>query len=186
MGRKSRENLTNLVNQNIHDNTQKEILASMVREVLKEYRDSHFNWISDELKKAKYNSTQTLEQYLNAITGSVPRVGRIDDIDVGNHRRPLNITPTEDDQLPSANIIQSAKYSKRSSKICEIEITVISSIDLNNRTVIPVLRTSRTNYKDQTTLLAPVIRVASSNKLHVGFREIAGKTQSINLEIVVL
>ena len=50
MAQKSRPDLTTLVDQNVYDNTNKEILAAMLREVLKDFKDSHFNWISDELK----------------------------------------------------------------------------------------------------------------------------------------
>lgn len=132
MSRKSRQDLAALVDQNVYDNTNKEILAAMVRDVLLDYRDSHFNWISDELKTAKYNSTQTLEQYLNTIAGSVPVYGTVLDIDVGNNSDPVNFTVD--------GIISSAKYLHRSSFKCQIEVNF--NVNIGNKRLIPVATTA--------------------------------------------
>ena len=62
----TRQELTSKIETFIHDNNSKEVTASNVREVLKDFRDSNFNIDDDELRTMKYNSTQTLEEYLNS------------------------------------------------------------------------------------------------------------------------
>ena len=176
MSRKSRQDLAALVDQNVYDNTNKEILAAMVRDVLLDYRDSHFNWISDELKTAKYNSTQTLEQYLNTIAGSVPVYGTVLDIDVGNNSDPVNFTVD--------GIISSAKYLHRSSFKCQIEVNF--NVNIGNKRLIPVATTDSTDWAAQGTILTPVIRRISTTQIRVSMREVTGETQSINLEIIAL
>jgi len=176
MSRKSRQDLAALVDQNVYDNTNKEILAAMVRDVLLDYRDSHFNWISDELKTAKYNSTQTLEQYLNTIAGSVPVYGTVLDIDVGNNSDPVNFTVD--------GIISSAKYLHRSSLKCQIEVNF--NVNIGNKRLIPVATTDSTDWAAQGTILTPVIRRISTTQIRVSMREVTGETQSINLEIIAL
>ena len=176
MSRKSRQDLAALVDQNVYDNTNKEILAAMVRDVLLDYRDSHFNWISDELKTAKYNSTQTLEQYLNTIAGSVPVYGTVLDIDVGNNSDPVNFTVD--------GIISSAKYLHRSSFKCQIEVNF--NVNIGNKRLIPVATTDSTDWAAQGTILTPVIRRISTTQIRVSMREVTAVTQSINLEIIAL
>ena len=184
MAQKSREDLTALVDQKVYDNTQKEILASMMREVLKDFKDSHFNWISDELKTAMYNSTQTLEQYLNTVTGSVPRRGRIVNVDVGNNGRPANIDIASNNDVPNG-IITSASYVHRESLKCQIKI--VTSIPVNTRMVIPVLRTpSKNNWQAQTTLGACVMVIDSSHEIHLNIRELSPTTQNLDIEIIVM
>jgi len=183
MGRKSRENLTNLVNQNIHDNTQKEILASMVREVLREYRDSHFNWISDELKKAKYNATQTLEEYLNTIAGSVPLYGVITGVNVGLSSGNIDIRDPQGN--PQSDIIQSAKYLSGNNTYDSL-IEINFSVNLANKRLIPVITTSSTDFDNQNDTCSPVIRRIAPKRIHMYLRKIAPVTQSLDIEIIAI
>ena len=184
MAQKSREDLTTLVDQKVYDNTQKEILASMMREVLLDYRDSHFNWISDQLKTAMYNQTQTLEQYLNAIAGSVPQRGRVVNIDIGNNGRPENIDLASSTELPN-NIITSAKYINRGPYVCGVEMEL--SINIGNKAVIPVIRANNRNNSDaQNTLCAPVVIIDSTTKVYIALREVKGVAQNIDIEIIVI
>ena len=176
MSRKSRQDLAALVGQKVYDNTQKEILAAMVRDVLLDYRDSHFNWISDELKGAMYNSTQTLEQYLNTIAGSVPVYGTILNVDVGDHNLPAS--------LNSDGIISSASYLDRGNYRCNLEVNF--NINIGNKRLVPVLTTNSSNWKAHGTLLNPVIRRISTTQIHISMREIVSSLQSLNIEIIAL
>ena len=177
MAQKTRAQLTEIVEQNIYDNTQKEILAEMVREVLKDYRDSHFNLIDDELRNAKYNSTQTLEQYLNTIAGSVPIIGRVLDFNVGI---PSGVT-LEVDGIISSAITKGYSYISYDSLI-EINF----SVNIANKRLIPVITTSSTDFDNQNDTCSPVIRRVSSTQIHLYLRKIAERTQSLDIEIIAI
>mgnify|MGYP003677822128 FL=1 len=149
----------------------------MVRDVLLDYRDSHFNWISDELKLAKYNSTQTLEQYLNTIAGSVPVYGKLLGVDVGNNSLPSNITVDN-------GIISNASYINRASYVCQIEINFTPNI--GNKRLVPVITTSAANWSAQSHILSPVIRRVSTTQILLTLRETTGITQSLDIEIIAI
>ena len=181
MAQKSRVQLTEIVEQNIYDNTQKEVLASMVREVLKDYRDSHYNLIDDELRTVKYNSTQTLEQYLNTIAGSVPVYGRILNFDVGlGSGFDLEI----DDNPPG--IISSAITKGYPYITPDSLIEINFSTNIANKRLIPVLTTNSENWNYQNDICTPTIRRITPTQIHLGLREIAGVAQSLNIEIIAI
>jgi len=177
MSKKTRVQLTEIVEQNIHDNTQKEILAEKVREVLKDYRDSHFNLIDDELKDVMYNSTQTLEQYLNTIAGSVPIIGRVKDFNVGI---PSGVT------LEVDGIISSAITKGYSFITPDSLIEINFSVNIANKRLIPVITTSSTNWDYQNDICTPVIKRISSNQIWVALRKLEAVTQSLNIEIIAI
>ena len=178
MAQKSRVQLTEIVEANIYDNTQKEVLASMVREVLKDYRDSHYNLIDDELRTIKYNSTQTLEQYLNTIAGSIPVVGRVLTFDVGAvYTQPLNV----DGIISSATSLAPSPNNAPDSLI-EINF----SINIANKRLIPVLTTNSSNWNSQNDICTPVIRRISITQIHLALREIQPSAQSLNIEIIAI
>lgn len=176
MAQKSREDLTTLVDQKVYDNTQKEILASMMREVLLDYRDSHFNWISDQLKTAMYNQTQTLEQYLNAIAGSVPIYGRVLNVDVGQNSGNLSV----DGAIASASFTAGGGHDSR--------IRIVFSQSFGNKRLIPVLTIPANvhNWNDQNDICTPVIRRVSTTEIELSLREVSGNLQNLDIEIIVI
>ena len=177
MAQKSRAQLTQVVDQNVYDNTQKEILAEMVREVLKDYRDSHFNLIDDELKNYKYNSTQTLEQYLNTIAGAVPVVGRIINFDVG-----LGSGST----LNTDGIIQSAETLGIPAITRDSLIEMTFSIDVSNKRLIPVIYSDSNDWSSQNDICTPVLRRISTTRVRLTIREVAQTAQNLNIEIIAI
>ena len=178
MGQKSRPDLTALVDQKIYDNTQKEILASMVRDVLKDFKDSHFNWISDELKTAMYNSTQTLEQYLNAIAGAVPIYGRVLNGDVGESSGDLSVD----------GAIASASFTAGGAGRHDSLIRIVFSQSFGNKRLIPVITIAGNvyNWNDQNDICTPVIRRVSTKIIELSLREVASHTQNLDIEIIVI
>ena len=177
MAQKSREDLTQLVEQKVYDNTQKEILASMMRDVLFEFKDSHFNWISDQLKTVKYNETQTLEQYLNAIAGSVPTYGRVLNFDVGAGS---GITLGVDGIISSAVTIGYTSFTQNSL----IEINFSQSIA--TKRLIPVLTTAAQNWDDQNDVCAPTIRRISTTQIHLALKQVENNPQNLDIEIIAI
>ena len=176
MSRKSRQDLAALVDQKVYDNTQKEILAAMVRDVFLDYRDSHFNWISDELKLAKYNSTQTLEQYLNTIAGSVPVYGRVLNVDVGKSSGNLNVD----------GIISSASFTDGGGN--DSRIRVVFSQNIGNKRLIPVFTVAANvlNWNSHNDVCAPVIRRVSTTEIDLTLREVSGDLQKLDIEIIAI
>ena len=174
MSPKSRVELNQLVEQNIYDNNNKEILAEMLREVLLEYITSNFNLIDDELKEVKYNSTQTLEQYLDTVIGAVPVYGVVEGVNVG----------ASSGSLTTSGIISSASYTGGGGNSSLITINFSESIA--NKILIPVLTTTSLDYNAQNTLLVPVIRVEGSQTITITIREFYDGDQNVNIKIIVM
>lgn len=174
MSQKSRADLTSVIGSNIFDNNNKEILAAMLRVVLTDFRDSKFNLIDDQLKLVNYNATQTLEQYLNSIIGSLPVYGTVEGINFG----------LSSGSLTTSGIITSATYIAGTGNDSLIEVNFSQSI--SNRRLIPVATTTSPNWDAQNDIGSPVLRRISSTRIHVAVRKLAAVTQDINLEIIAL
>jgi len=174
MSQKGRVALKQVVDQKIYDNNNKEILASMHREVLADYRDSNFNLIDDELKNVKYNSTQTLEQYLNSVIGAVPVYGTLENVDVATNPGPIT----------TSGIIANASYTFASGP--DGLITINFSENIANRRLIPVLTTTSSNWDAQNDVCNPVIRRISSTQITLALREVSTNLQSLNIEIIAI
>ena len=182
MSIKSRQGLEDITNINILNNLNKEILASMVREVLKDYRDSHYNLIDYELKSIKYNSTQTLEQYLNTIAGSVPVYGRILNFDVGLGS---GVDLVIDNNPPGIISSASTKGYPYITNNSLIEINF--NINIANKRLIAVLTTNSENWDYQNDICTPTIRRIATQQIHLGLRQIVpGIPQSLNIEIIAI
>ena len=179
MSQKSRADLTSVIGSNIYDNTNKEILAAMVRAVLNDFRDSKFNLIDDELKGVTYRTVsgvkQTLEQYLNALVGAIPLWGSTDYFDIASTTG--NIQPYSDN-----GIVSSMTYIRLGSSDCEITVNLSKSVD--TRKVMFSIYTESSNMQQQNDVCTPVIRKISSTTFKVGLREVSGETQKIRLEIL--
>lgn len=184
MGQKGRTGLEKIVNKNVYDNLNKEILAKMLREVLRDYRDSHFNLKEGELANIKYNSTQTLAQYLSNFIGRTPLVGTLLNLDIGGGQNNDQINVKQGDD----NIIVNASFIKGASNSNEIEIVLNDSYI--GREVIPVVLTYSPLLEAQTNLLTPVIRrvntTESNKKIRLAIREAYNQLQDINIQIIIL
>ena len=179
MAQKTRTGIDQSITANVYDNTQKEILAAMVREVLGDFRDSYFNLLDDELQNLKFNSTQTLGQYLNTIAGSVPKSGTVLGIDVGE-----GYPPSTNFDIAPGGIISSANFIQTNGRDTEIEINFSESIE--GKKIIPVFKTRSLNYSRDNDLAAPVIFFVSSNKIRVALREFSDDAQGVDLEIIII
>lgn len=179
MGQKSRNDLTSVIGSNIFDNNNKEILASMVRVVLNDFRDSKFNLIDDELKGVTYQTIggnkQTLEQYLNSVVGALPVYGTITNVDPGGA---VGVTYT------SGGIITSAKSIDRQHNDTLIEVNFSQSIA--NRRIIPLINYTSEYWGKANDFCVPVIKRISSTRIHLAIREVSGGVQKINFEIIAL
>lgn len=175
MAQKGRTGLEQVVDQNIYDNNNKEILASMHREVLTDYRDSHFNLIDDELANIKYNSTQTLAQYLDSVIGAVPVYGTVEGVDVA---------APAGGSLTTSGIISSAAYTFSSGP--DGLLTINFSESVSNRRLIPVLTTTSSDWDAQNDVCSPVIRRISSQQITLALREVSQNLQNLNIEIIAI
>lgn len=175
MAQKDRNNITQAVNQNVYDNTNKEILASMLRDVFNDYRDSFFNLIDDHLKNMLYEEGQTLEQVINASANVPPLWGSTDWFDVG--------TPDGDiENYSPKGIVSSMSYERTGNHDSQITINFSKSI-LNRKLAVNVFFNG-SNYNDNNDVCVPVIRVVSSTQIKVALREVSSNNQKIRLEIL--
>ncbi len=172
MAQKTRVDISNAIASNIFDNNNKEILASNVRSVLGDVRDSYFNIKDDELKNYKYNNTQTLEQYLAAVVGSLPIYGVVTGVNVGENLKTYSGT----------GIISGATGIDRDGDDFLLEINFTQSIA--NRRLIPVLTTTSSDYKSSNNVLYPVIRRISSTRINLSLRQYGNRPQNLNIEII--
>lgn len=174
MAQKRRTGIDQIIQANIYDNTQKEILAAMVREVFADFRDSYFNLLDDKLQNLKYNDAQTLSEYLATVAGAVPKSGQVLNIDIGDPLKSFTVD----------GIISSASSIERTSDGTLIEINFSESIA--GKKIIPVLATKSLNWLDQNDLAAPFYRYISSTRINVGLRQFDDPDQSIDLQIIVI
>lgn len=177
MSQKSRADLTSVIGSNIFDNNNKEILASMLRLVLNDFRDSKFNLIDDELKNVTYRTVsgvkQTLEQYLNSIVGAIPIYGTILGVEVGTSN-----------SYSSTGIITSCNFVTGTGNDTLLEVNFSQSI--SNRRLIPVLTTTSSSWDAQNDIATPVIRRISSTRIHLALRELSRNVQNLNIEIIAI
>lgn len=171
----TRAELTGKIETLIHDNNSKEVTALNVREVLKDFRDSNFNIDDDELRTMKYNSTQTLEEYLNSIVGAVPLWGSTDYFDPSSSSG--NIESYSDNGIVSSN-----NYLNTSSE--RSEITVNFSQSIADRKLSISIHTDRTNVAGESNYTSTVIYRVSSTQIKIGLRELGGYVGKIRFEIL--
>mgnify|MGYP001371195077 CR=1 FL=1 len=177
MAKKGRNGLEQAVGTNIYDNANKEILASMIRSVLEDYRDSHFNLLDDQLANLKFNSEKTLQQYLNDKIGRIPKYGTFGPVEVG-------VDPNQNYNVDG--LIKEAKtntVSNGSDHLIRIEFNE----SVANRRLIPVLTyPSGVDWNQQNDIAYPVIRRIGSTTIDLALREISGGVQSLTIEIIAI
>jgi hypothetical protein len=178
MAQKSRTGIDKSISDNIYDNTQKEIRAEMVREVLEDVRDSFFNLIDDRLASVKFNNDMTLQQYLDTIAGSVPKFGTVLNIDIGGGSGSSGALTVDNGIILNASVLQ------RSGSDTEIEINFKESIE--GKRIIPVFKTRSLNYNANNDVGSPVVFFVSNTRIKVGLREVSSEAQSLDLEIIVI
>lgn len=174
MAQKRRTGIDQSITANVYDNNQKEILAAMVREVLADFRDSYFNLLDDKLQGLKFNDTQTLQQYLDTIAGSVPKSGTVLNVDVAGALGTYSVD----------GIISSASMIDRNDVMSVIEINFTESI--SGKRIIPILKTRSQDSNSQKDITPPVVRVISSTRINIIIREVFSTVQALDLEIIIL
>lgn len=175
MAQKGRNDITTAINSNIYDNNNKEILAQMVRAVMQDFRDSHFNLKDDELANIKYNSNTTLSQKLDNSANLPPLWGSTDYFDVGSTNG--SIVAFGDN-----GIVQNMNYIKLTKNDCELTLTLSKSIA--NRKICISMFTNSTDLDANNDICCPVIRIVDSQTVKVALREVSGNEQSIRLELL--
>lgn len=175
MSQLSRTDLTELLERLIYDNNNKEITAQNVRNVIKDFRDSNYNIEDDELKDFKYNSSQTLEDYLNSLIGAIPLWGSTDYFNTGSSSG--NIQSYNDNGIVSSMI-----YSE--SGDTGSELTINFSQNISNRKISIQIHTDSSNMNYENDLSATVVRRIGPTQIKVGIREFASIQQKTRLEIL--
>ena len=174
MAQKGRSDLVGESNSTFPTNNSKSIKAVNHRAYNDDIIDSTFNLIDDELKGVKYNSTQTLEQYLNSVIGAVHIYGTLENVDVATNPGPIT----------TSGIIANASYTFASGP--DGLITINFSENISNRRLIPVLTTTSSNWDAQNDVCNPVIRRISSTQITLALREVSTNLQSLNIEIIAI
>lgn len=178
MGQKNRADITSVISSNVYDNTNKEILASMMRTVLTDFNDSFFNNLTDELKSKKYNSTQNLEQYLSTLVGSIPLKGSTDWFDPSSS--------TGNIQSYSENgIVSSMAYANPNNERTEITVNFSQSI-ATKEFILTLYSDNVSSVQLEANYCTPVIARISSTQIKIGIREIGGYAGKIRIGIIAL
>lgn len=176
MAQKNRNDITNSISSNIYQNTNKEITATMLREVLTDIKDSFFNNLSDELRSKKYNNSQSLEEYLGNLIGKPTLWGSTDWFDPSSANG--NIEEYEDN-----GIVSSISYSNPNNERSFLIINF--SKDISDRKIDVNLFTDNfSSTQLESNYCAPVIANFSFNQIRVGLREIGGYNGKIRIEVM--
>lgn len=185
MAQKNRADITSAISSNVYDNTNKEILASMVRAVLTDFNDSFFNNLTDELKSKKYNSTQTLEEYLNTLIGSIPLKGSTDWFDPSSANG--SVESYEEGGQPNNGIVSNWSYDNPNNE--RSILTVNFSQSIANREILLTIYTSDERVSSpqlESNYCVPIIGRVGSFQIKIGIREIGGYVGKIRIGIIAL
>lgn len=174
MAQKGRDDMMSTINSNVYDNNNKEILALMVRNVLKDLKDSYFNLIDDRLASLKYDENNTLAQVLANSANIPPLWGSSDYFDVGSADG--NIQTYSD-----KGIVQTMGYNRQDSSNCEVTLYIPKGI--GNRKVLVNVFHDDIFYANNNDICAPVIRV-TGGEVKIALREVTKKSQKIRVEIM--
>lgn len=174
----SRTAIQQVIDTNVYDNTNKEILASMLRTVFEELMNSNFNKTDDQLMTMRYNASQTLAEYLTAIP--VIRHSRVGFFDPGSEtNKTLTIT--------GSNVITAATYQYTSGTSGKIVLTF--SENISARHFIFSIETGRigdTALRYDSTICMPAWRIDTPTQISIGLFEGVRETQELYLHITIL
>lgn len=179
----NREEIAQLINENIYDNSYKEITAAMVREVFEQYKESFFNLVDDRLKTLWYDNNSTLEEV------------------IGNMEPPywgstgyFNIHPDNDGNTISSGtgyggngMVSSVIYhALGGSESSDASLEIHVNKDISNKKLMVQVHTSSNSesvMNESNDVMTPIIYRLNSNTLYVALREYGSHTQNIRLEI---
>lgn len=171
----TRAEIQQLIESKIYDNLNKEILASMVREVLEGFKDSYFNLDEDELANQNYNSTQTLSQFFNTLP-NIKR-GTIGSFDFGGS----GTVPV------SGSFINSASYGLSNTDDVIINVSINENIAQKTFFI-----SSFTNeigdagLNERNDIAFPVYRVDPGNVLSIAFRNLGNNNTGYKFNIFMI
>ena len=112
----TRQQLEQLIINNLPDNNNKEISAQLLREVLEAFNDSKFHLDEDFLQSQLYQLNQTLQQRLQGLPiEQVAKLGTYSFDDAGTE--PVAVMEDPDD------IIESATRTKQGNRVLFIDVT---------------------------------------------------------------
>lgn len=174
---KGRNDVQQVIDTNVYDNNNKEIMASMMRTILEELKVSYFNLTDDQLQNIKYNSSQTLNQFLSTLP-VIKRctigpfdvaAGGVNDLDV------------------SGDLIVSATQSVLAGSDSKIVIDFSESI-INKDFIFTYFVTdigdSPLNISND--IIPPVYRKDTATRISLGIREVSGGISNTYLRIIIL
>lgn len=172
----SRNTIQQLIDSKIFDNNNKEILASMVREVLEEMMNSDFNKTDDQLQNLKYNSSLTLAQKFNQTPQiNVCYVGPIE-IKVSNGAIGFG----------GAFVVGATTSPNGGGQIIFVDFAGINVLE--KTFIITGLSGSAGDFglEQDASHGGITYRRDSTSRISIGMREIAGFTQELYLQIVII
>lgn len=145
----TRQQLEQLINNNLPDNNNKEISAQLLREVLEEINTSKFHLDEDFLQNQLYQLNETLQQRLQGLPiEQVAKIGTYSFDDAGTE--PVDVMEDPDD------IIESVTRTKLGDKVLFIDITFnLLSVIGRDIKVFGLIPNGQSTESNQTTTVAP-------------------------------
>jgi len=145
----TRQQLEQLIINNLPDNNNKEISAQLLREVLEAFNDSKFHLDEDFLQNQLYQLNQTLQQRLQGLP--IEQVAKLGTYDFGGSgTEPVPVMEDPD------NIIESVTKTKQGNRVLFIDVTFnLPSVVGRDIKVFGLIPNGQSTDSNITTTLAP-------------------------------
>ena len=165
----TRQQLEQLIINNLPDNNNKEISAQLLREVLEALNDSKFHLDEDLLQNQLYQLNQILQQRLQGVP--IEQVAKIGTYDFGGSgTEPVPVMEDPD------NIIESVTKTKQGDRVVFIDVTfnllTISGREIRILGIIPQGQSTESN---QTSTVAPRLvdgAFGQANRIRIAHRRL--------------
>lgn len=168
--------LQSIIDSNVYDNSNKEILASMMRTVLEALMNSDFNKDDDQLQNLKYNASKTLAQQFALLP--IIKKAKVGPFNVGYNG--IESIDVEGDDIVSCVNNQTGPHAF-------LDITF--SVDITNTNFIFNLEIDNPTggrLIDNGNLLYPVYGILNPTTIRIQFREIDARAQYAYLKIIMI
>jgi hypothetical protein len=182
MALQDRTELEQLIGTNIATNNSKQITAKDMREVLEALSESKYNIKSDNLKEVKYEGDITLQDKLAGLFREVIKRGSFSGLDIGGHQVSDTLIVDPDDV-----IVDTATVTGTAKNDTIVRVTFKPEAgDITLKAVIPIFHFTGSNGDASNDVGYPVIKIISSNELHVAMGEFRGQVQSLKVEFILI
>lgn len=173
-----RDDIEQDVSDKLPTNNSKQIKAQQHRSVLKNFRESFFNLIDDQLDQLTYTYQEgepvTLDEFIQNYFGQVIKKGMTSSFDIGS----VNVG----DDLQVDGVIDAAKVIDNNNHITLIKIDFNENV--NGKVKIPVLHFEG-QWDESNHVGYPAIK-DKGGYIEMGISEFRSRNQEIKIEIIIL